>query len=173
MPEKKTAEKTVAKEEVKTTPVAEKDTKTIKDTDTFKVKSLVPNVHYTCPKTQDYYIWADIGDEEEMTFAQLKTLKNRHIGYFSKQWLTVTDKEVMKKLGVDKYFNNKFTTKDFALLYGNDVDAVEKKLALIPEDQVDKFKKKVIDGVKNGSIANVKIIRVLEKTFDVDLMTLV
>lgn len=173
MPEKKTAEKTVAKEEVKTTPVAEKDTKTIKDTDVFKVRSLVPNVHYTCPKTQDYYIWSDIGDEEEMTYAQLKTLKNRHIGYFSKQWLTVADKEIMKKLGVDKYFNNKFTAKDFAILYGNDVEAVEKKLAMIPEDQVDKFKKKVIDGVKNGNIANVKIIRVLEKAFDVDLMEFV
>lgn len=171
MSENKTTEKVVEKETVKTT--TNKDTKTIKDTDVFKVKSLVPNVHYTCPKTQDYYIWAEIGDEEELTYAQIKTLKNRHIGYFSKQWLIVNDKEVMKKLGLDKYFNNKFSSKDFALLYGDDVDAVERKIATIQDDQVDGFRKKVIDGVKSGNIANVKIIRLLEKVLDVDLMSFV
>lgn len=147
--------------------------KTISDTDVFKVKSLVPNVHYTCSKTQDYYIWSEVGEENEMTFAQLKVMKNKHIGYFSKNWLIVTDDNASKKLGLDKYYNDRFGKKDYKLLYGNDVDKVEKKLALLPDSEKEAMSKKIIKSVSNGDIQNVKIIRLLERTFDIELMDLV
>lgn len=162
-------EKETSKKESPTT----KDEKVFKDTDTFKVKSLVPNIHYTCPKTQDYFIWYEIGDEEVLTYSQLKTLKNRHIGFFAKKWLLVEDGDAMKKLGLDKYFSEKVSAKDFSLLYGDNVEAVERKIAFLDGDEREKFAKKVVDGVKSGNIANVKMIRALEKAFDIDLMSLV
>lgn len=172
----KVAEEKVTDKAVKESPKSEttaSKAKTISDADIFKVKSLVPNVHYTCSKTQDYYIWVEVGDENEMTFGQLKVMKNKHIGYFSKNWLIVMDDNASKKLGLDKYYNDGFGKKDYKLFYGNDVDKVEKKLALLPDSEKEALSKKIIKSVSNGDIQNVKIIRLLEKTFGVDLMDLV
>lgn len=147
--------------------------KSISDADVFNVRSLVPNIHYTCSKTQDYYIWSEVGDENQMTFSQLKVMKNKHIGYFSKNWLMIMDDNASKKLGVDKYYLDGFTNKDYRILYGSDVEKVEKKLAYISDEEKEKMAKKIITSVSNGDIQNVKIIRLLEKAFDIDLMDLV
>ena len=172
----KVVEEKVTAKAVKEQPKAEttaSKAKTISDADVFTVKSIVPNVHYTCSKTQDYYIWADVGDENEMTFAQLKVMKNKHIGYFSKGWLIITDNGASRKLDLDKYYNDGFGKRDYKLFYGNDVDKVEKKLAFLPDSEKEQLSKRIIKSVSNGDIQNVKIIRLLEKTFDIELMDLV
>lgn len=152
----------------------ESASKSIRDTDVIVVKSLVPNVYYTCSKTNDAYIWADIGDTQELTFAQLKVMKNKNSGYFTKKWLFPQNEVALRKLGIDDIFAGKFDErKDIKLFYGDDVEAVKEKIAFIsPESRAD-IAGKVIKAVKQGKIVNVKIIRLLEKELDIELMDLV
>ena len=147
--------------------------KAIRDNDIVVVKSLVPNVYYTCSKTMDSFTWADAGDTQEMTFAQLKLLKNKHGGYFTKKWLYPENKPARKKLGIEAIFAVKFEYKDMKLLYGNDVDAVKEKIAYIPSEEKSSYIDKIKNGVKQGKITNIKIIRLLEKEFDIELIDLV
>lgn len=148
--------------------------KSIRDDDVIVVKSLVPNIYYTCSKTMDSFIWADVGDVQEMTFAQLKVLNNKHGGYFTKKWLYPLNDVVLKKLGIDDIFAVKFDShKDMKLLYGNDVNAVKEKISYIATEDKDAMIKKVQNAVKQGKIVNIKIIRLLEKELDIELMDLV
>lgn len=147
--------------------------KSIRDDDIIIVKSLVPNVHYTCPKTLDYFNWAEVGDEQEMTFAQLKIMKNKHKGYFSKKWLYPKNETVLRKLGIDEIFAVKFTRTDMKLFYGNDVDAVKEKICYVTENDKPELIEKIKNAVKQGKIVNIKIIRFLENEFEIDLMDLI
>ena len=147
--------------------------KSIRDNDKVIVKALVPNVHYTCPKTLDYFNWAEVGDTQEMTFAQLKIMKNKHQGYFTKKWLYPKNETVLNKLGIDDIFAVKFTKNDIKLLYGNDVDAVKDKISYVTETDKPEVIEKIKNAVKQGKIVNIKIIRLLENEFEIDLMDLI
>lgn len=169
--EEKATDKPV-EEKTETKSVA-KEARTVKDTDIVTVKSLVCNVHYTCPKTNDYFVWHDEGEEQEMTVAQLKVMKNQHNGYFSKKFLYPKDETVLKKLNLQDYFKVKFGRGDMKLLYGDDIEVAKEKVMTIPDDEKDTFIVKVKKAVKDGKIANVKIIRMLERELGIDLMVLV
>jgi hypothetical protein len=147
--------------------------KDIKDSDIVIVKSLVSSVHYTCPKTLDSFSWAEVGDTNEMTFAQLKVMKTKHNGYFTKKWLYPQNEAALKKLGIDTIFAVKFEKRDMKLLYGNDVEAVKEKISYVPTVDRPAMVDKIEKAVKQGKIVNIKIIRLLEKEFGIDLMDLV
>lgn len=148
--------------------------KSIRDNDKIIVKALVPNVHYTCPKTLDYFNWAEVGDKQEMTFAQLKLMKNKHKGYFTKKWLYPKNEIALRKLGIDDIFAVKFNMRaDMRLLYGNDVEAVKDKICYVTEKDKPEVIEKIRNAVKQGKIVNIKIIRLLENEFEIDLMDLI
>ena len=146
--------------------------KNFKNTDKIMVKALVPNVHYTCPKTLDYFHWAEVGDEHEMTFEQIKRIKVEHKGYFTNKWLYIEDEAVLDALGISDIFAVKFTRADIRLLYGNDVDAVKEKLCYITKKDKPEVIEKIKNAVIKGMVIDVRIIKLLEKTFNIDLMEL-
>lgn len=148
-------------------------TKLIKDSDSFEVVSCVPNVYYTCPKTLDSFIWADVGDVEILTFAQLKLMRNAHIGYFSKGILAIRDENAMTKLGLDKYLKPKFAKKDYRVICGHDFSDAKDKILCMSDADKEQYRENIVRDVKNGKISNVKIIRLLEKEFDLELLDLV
>ena len=146
--------------------------KNFKDTDKIIVKALVPNVHYTCPKTLDYFNWVEVGDEQKMTFAQLKIMKIKHRNYFTKKWLYIENDTVSDLLGISDIFIVKFTRTDMKLLYGDDVNAVKDKICYVTEKDKPEVIEKIRNAVKQCKIVNIKIIRLLENTFNIDLMEL-
>lgn len=145
----------------------------LKDTDIILVKSLVPNVYYTCSKTLDSFIWLEAGDVQEMTFGQLKLMKNKYNGYFTKKWLYPQNEQALNKLGIADIFAKKFDRSDMRLLYGNNIKALKEKLPFVPVDQKTELAEKIKASVESGKIVNIKIIRLLEKEFNLNLMDLV
>ena len=101
-------------------------------------------------------------------------MKNKHSGYFTKKWLFPQNDSALKKLGIDDIFAGKFDEKkDMKLFYGDDVEAVREKLSYIAPENKENIGNKVIKAVKQGKIVNIKILRLLEKELDVELMDLV
>lgn len=147
--------------------------KNFKNTDKIMVKALVNNVHYTCPKTFEYFHWENARDEHEMTFEQVKLMKVKHKNYFTNKWLFIEDEAVLDALGISDIFAVKFNMRaDMKLLYGNDVDAVKKKLCYITKKKELEVIEKVKIAVKQGKIIDIRIIKLLERTFNIDLMEL-
>lgn len=145
----------------------------LKDTTRIKVRALVPAVYYTCLKTMDSFSWDEVGDEQEMTFMQIKTMKARHPRYFTEKWLLILNDEVLKKLNLASTFSEKVTASDMKKFYGSDVDAAKELLFGLSNSAKSGLTEKVIKAVKNGKIANVKIIRLLEEQLGIELMQLV
>lgn len=146
---------------------------TLNDDTKVSIKSLVPSVYYSCTVTFESFAWVEVGDVQEMTYKQLKMMKAKHPRYFSDKWLLPMDKNVVKKLGLEKVYANNMSRGDLKKLYGSDVMEVEELLSGLSSEAKTKLIQKVEDAVKNGKIVNVKIIRVLEKHLGVELMQFV
>lgn len=146
---------------------------TIKDDTKVKVRSLVPAVYYTCLKTMDSFAWEEVGDEQEMTYMQIKTMKAKHPRYFTEKWLLICSDAVLKKLNLASVFAAKITAADMKKFYGSDVVAVKELLSSLSDSAKAGLVKKITDAVKSGKIDNVKIIRLLEKQLGIELMQFV
>ena len=142
----------------------------LKDDTKVTVRALVPAVYYTCLKTMDSFAWEEVGDEQEMTYMQIKTMKAKHPRYFTEKWLLICNDEVLKKLNLTNVFAGKVTREDMKKFYGSDVGAAKELLAGLSDDAKAGLVEKVINGVKNGKIENIKIIRLLEAQLGIELM---
>ena len=145
----------------------------LKDDTKITVQARVPAVFYTCPTTVETFSWLEVGDNQEMTYKQLRIMKSKYPRYFSEKWLQPLDEVVVKKLGLDQYFKNQIKREDYRLLFGSDVSAVKKLLSELSVQAKEEMKDKIVNYVKTGKIENAKIIRLLEKQFGIDLMELV
>lgn len=137
------------------------------------VEALVPAVYYTCSVTFETFSWLEVGDTQEMTYRQLRIMKSKHPRYFTEKWLLPKNDEVVKKLNLDKVYAIKITRNEFKVFYGDDVSSAEKLLVSISGETRNEVLEKFKKNVESGKVTNVKMIRLFEKQFDVDLMDLV
>lgn len=115
----------------------------------------------------------EIGDTQEMTYKQIRIMSVKHPRYFSEKWLKPLNDEVLDKLKLKRFFENNLSRGDLKLLFGNDVGAVEEMLTNLNPDSKAELAPKAVKAAKDGKISNVKIIRLIEKHLDVEIMELV
>lgn len=137
------------------------------------VQSLVPWVCYTCPITFETFSWLEVGDTQEMTYKQLRIMNAKHSRYFTEKWLKPLNDDVLNKLKIKKYFENNLSRGDVKLLCGNDAGAAEQMLINLNPEAKTALAKKAIKAAKDGKISNIKIIRLIEKNLDVEIMDLI
>lgn len=105
-----------------------------------------------------------------MSYLQLKIMKMKHPRYFTEKWIIPEDATVIEKLGLSNVYRSKVNKTEKRKFYGDDVVAVREILTGLDETAKAELRDSVIADVKNGKIENVKIIRLLEKQLEIDLM---
>lgn len=145
----------------------------LKDDTKIKVRSLVPAVYYTCVKTMDSFAWEEVGDEQEMTYMQLKYMKAHYPRYFTEKWLMILNDEVLEKLKLSDIFVTEVTPSNMKKFYGSDIEEAQKFILELRDDVKARLVNKIIAAVKKGKIENVKMIRMLENELDTELMQFV
>lgn len=145
----------------------------LNDETVIEVEARVPAVYYTCPITFETFSWLEVGDKQEMTYKQLRIMNTKHPRYFTEKWLLPCNEEVIKKLRLEKVFANKVSRTDMKKLCGSNIGEVEQLLSNLGSAAKTELTPKVVKYVKDGKIANVKMIRLLEKQLNIELMDLV
>ena len=79
----------------------------------------------------------------------------------------------MKKLHLDKIYATKVNRADMKRFCGDDIKDVEELLSGLDSNAKTELTPKIVKYVKDGKIANVKMIRLLEKKLGIELMDLV
>ena len=145
----------------------------LNDDTMIAVEARVPAVYYTCPVTFETFAWLEVGDTQEMTFKQLRIMNTKHPRYFTEKWLLPNNEVVVKKLRLDKIYATKVSRADMKRFCGNDIKDVDELLSGLDSNAKTELTPKIVKYVKDGKIANVKMIRLLEKKLGVELMDLV
>ena len=153
--------------------VASATSNVLNDDTRIVVEARVPAVYYTCPVTFETFSWLEVGDTQEMTFKQLRIMNTKYPRYFTEKWLLPNDGTVMKKLHLDKIYATKVNRADMKRFCGDDIKDVEELLSGLDSNAKTELTPKIVKYVKDGKIANVKMIRLLEKKLGIELMDLV
>lgn len=149
-------------------------TSTVLNDDTkIVVEARVPAVYYSCPITFETFVWVEVGDTQEMTFKQLRIMNTKHPRYFTEKWLLPCDPMAVKKLNLEKIYANKVSRGDMKRFCGDNINDVEELLSGLGTNARAELAPKITKYVKEGKIANVKMIRLLEKKLGIELMDLV
>ena len=153
--------------------VAPATSNVLNDDTRIVVEARVPAVYYSCPVTFETFSWLEVGDTQEMTFKQLRIMNTKYPRYFTEKWLLPNDGTVMKKLHLDKIYATKVNRADMKRFCGDDIKDVEELLSGLDSNAKTELTPKIVKYVKDGKIANVKMIRLLEKKLGIELMDLV
>ena len=100
-------------------------------------------------------------------------MNTKYPRYFTEKWLLPNDGTVMKKLHLDKIYTTKVNRADMKRFCGDDIKDVEELLSGLDSNAKTELTPKIVKYVKDGKIANVKMIRLLEKKLGIELMDLV
>ena len=149
-----------------------KNIEPLDDSDEIEVVSLIPNVSYKDSMTGDMYEWDDTGHIEYMTFDILKNMWRNHKGYFRNMWLKPNDDRVIDKFGLTKTFEKYEFLMDESNYTRNNIKEICDIISTTPNGLKMSICNKIKDFIVNGQVTDVKVVRALEKYFDLDLIDL-
>lgn len=166
--DKSDVESNIEKKNVKSRAVIEQ----LNDNDEIEVISLIPNVSYQDNRTGDFYEWENVGHSEFLTFDTLKNMWRNSKAYFKDLWLKPLDDRVINKFGLTKTFERY----EFLM---NEVNYTRKTINKIC-DEINStpsgLKFSIFNKIKNmvaeGKITDIQVIMTLERTFNLDLTSI-
>lgn len=170
---------TVEKSTVATTVAVEKNVnekkiikaEPLKDSDEITVVSLIPNVSYKDNRTGDFYEWENVGHEELMTVETLKNMWRNNKGYFRNMALRPNDDRIVNQFGLTKTYEKYEFLMDEDNYNRNNIDKLRETISNTPNGLKYAIVNRIKDMVVNGKLTDVKVVRELEKQFDLDLIS--
>ena len=139
--------------------------------DIIPVKSITfGGLTYKARSTNAIYRWNQIGAIEYMTVAELNEMNNYKRAYLNKPLVILMDERAIKKFRLQKVYENVAQINNLKSLFKSDMSTIEKTIDMaIDANMRDILISKVRQMIKNGTLTNINIIKLLEKKLQHDL----
>jgi len=160
------------------TPVAEMETKQqyrVKNTLTPGTFVTVRNgfngrLVYKSSRTHEKYVWEGFGAEQDIELQELKNAKSAHKAYFERNWFLFDDPEVIRYLGVERFYASALSFDEFDELFTKTPDEIKVRIAAIPDGQKQSLIYKAKQMIADGEIDSIKMVDALEESLGVELI---
>lgn len=164
----KAAKKSVTTKKNDTTNVKELD-----DKEEIEVIALIPNVSYYDKATGDRYEWENAGDVEYMTVEAIQRMRRNSRGYFEDMCVKPNDERVIKKFGMERYYEQHDYLMDASNYTKDNITNVLDKFSSLRSNSLkSSIVNKIKDMISNGELSDAVVIRAIEKRLDIDLISL-
>lgn len=143
--------------------------------DIIPVKSITfGGLTYKARSTNAIYRWPTIGSLEYMTVSELNEMNNYKRAYLNKPLVILMDERAIKKFRLQKVYENVAQINNLKSLFKSDMSTIEKTIDMaIDANMRDILISKVRQMIKNGTLTNINIIKLLEKKLQHDLADIV
>ena len=139
------------------------------DTDEIEVMSLLPNVSYKDSRTNDVYEWDRVGHIEYMTVETLKNMWRNHKSYFRNMWLKPMDDRIINQFGLTSTFEKYEFLMDEDNYTSNNISAISEAISKTPNGLRYAIVNKIKNLIKEEKVNDIRVIRKLEKSLNLDL----
>lgn len=164
----KAAKKSVTTKKNDATNVKELD-----DKEEIEVVALIPNVSYYDRATGDRYEWENAGDVEYMTVEAIQRMRRNSRGYFEDMCVKPNDERVIKKFGMERYYEQHDYLMDTSNYTKDNITNVLDKFSSLRSNSLkSSIVNKIKDMIANGELSDAVVIRAIEKRLDIDLISL-
>ena len=139
--------------------------------DIIPVKSITfGGLTYKARSTNAIYRWNQIGAIEYMTVAELNEMNNYKRAYLNKPLVILMDERAIKKFRLQKVYENVAQINNLKSLFKSDMSTIERTVdTALDANMRDILISKVRQMIKNGTLTNINIIKLLEKKLQHDL----
>lgn len=143
--------------------------------DIIPVKSITfGGLTYKARSTNAIYRWNQIGAIEYMSVAELNEMNNYKRAYLNKPLVILMDERAIKKFRLQKVYENVAQINNLKSLFKSDMSTIERTIdTALDANMRDILISKVRQMIKNGTLTNINIIKLLEKKLQHDLADIV
>lgn len=159
------------KESVSTTSTKKITEIKLNDSDEIEVVSLIPNVSYEDKKTGDMYIWESVGHTEYMAFSVLKDMWRSHKGYFRNLVLKPLDERVVSHFSLQNLYDSYDYLMDPKNYTKDKIADVCSKILDTPSGLKNTIYGNIRAMVDNGKMADINIIKYIDNTLGMELLS--
>lgn len=147
--------------------------KELDDKEEIEVVALIPNVSYYDKATGDRYEWENAGDVEYMTVEAVQRMRRNSRGYFEDMCVKPNDERVIKKFGMERYYEQHDYLMDASNYTKDNITNVLDKFSSLRSNSLkSSIVNKIKDMIANGELSDAVVIRAIEKRLDIDLISL-
>ena len=149
------------------------DAKELDDKEEIEVIALIPNVSYYDKATGDRYEWENAGDVEYMAVEAIQRMRRNSRGYFEDMCVKPNDERVIKKFGMERYYEQHDYLMDASNYTKDNITNVLDKFSSLRSNSLkSSIVNKIKDMISNGELSDAVVIRAIEKRLDIDLISL-
>ena len=143
--------------------------------DIIPVKSITfGGLTYKARSTNAIYRWPTIGSLEYMSISELNEMNNYKRAYLNKPLVILMDERAIKKFRLQKVYENVAQINNLKSLFKSDMATIERTIdTALDANMRDILISKVRQMIKNGTLTNINIIKLLEKKLQHDLADIV
>lgn len=143
--------------------------------DIIPVKSITfGGLTYKARSTNAIYRWPTIGSLEYMSISELNEMNNYKRAYLNKPLVILMDERAIKKFRLQKVYENVAQINNLKSLFKSDMTTIERTIdTALDANMRDILISKVRQMIKNGTLTNINIIKLLEKKLQHDLADIV
>lgn len=172
-PETKVVEKEVAKE-IEVKEVAEvKVEKVVQLTNEDLILIINNTAHeliYVNPTSGEQFTINGYGSEYEITFRELKAMKNQQPAFIEKEWIIIADEQAVKQLGLENYYANKLMPKMVVNMLENDFGKLKETLVNAKVQTKESFIKIITEKIEKRQFNDYSKILDLQNILGVNLI---
>uniref|UniRef100_A0AB39C701 Carrier domain-containing protein n=1 Tax=Bacillus phage KoopaTroopa TaxID=3234046 RepID=A0AB39C701_9CAUD len=149
--------------------VREKNKK-INDSDLIPVMNgLMGGLYYHSERTNRAWEFKDFGQEDNIEYGELLTLRNRAPRMLTEGMLIVLDEEVQKEFGLVDLYEHILTKENIDLVFEKPFDEIVKLIDAMPKGTQKTFVDKAQEKFTEGSLDSMKLIKYIEQKFGFSL----
>ncbi len=138
--------------------------------DEVPVRSLTfGRMAYKSPSTGRIYLWDDYGTEVWMKIGEILTMDSGSPDFTRKPLLLIDDSEVMEYLGLKELYESILKVEDLKDLFSKSTRVIEDYIDELPPVMRETMILKTRQMIQRGQLDSIKIIKLLEKKFNMDL----
>lgn len=128
------------------------------------------NLIYKSSRNLGYEVeWSEFGEEQEIEFGELLAMRGSQRRFFEENWIIIEDPEVLKKLGVEKYYKNIPPVDDFDSLFKKPADELKKIVSEMSDGMKDSIRIRAKELIKEGVIDSRSVINAIQEAVGFDL----
>lgn len=113
--------------------------------------------------------WSEFGEVQDIDFGELLIMRGSQPRFFRDNWILIEDAEILKKLGVDRYYKNALTTDNFDDVFHWSAEDIRSKVCAMSDGMKDSIQVRAKELIKTGELDSRSVIKALNEVLHCDL----
>ncbi|MEM4995012.1 hypothetical protein WKH56_20820 [Priestia sp. SB1] len=130
---------------------------------------------YESKKTGQVILWAESGDEEYIAVQELMTMRSSQPRFLNEPWILIDDQEdddIIQYLGLDKLYKNIINVDELDEFFSLTPQEIKEKLKIAPNGSKKLIADRAAKMIKDQTLYDNRIIKLLEEELKTDLSLL-